>query len=163
MNELKYCPRCERHLPLSEFGICRARPDGLNLYDKRCIRQKIALSRQRLREYKLARGLTGRKRVSRPSARSVARVLRKLSPAERVREIIRSKASSLSDIILAARLPTDEVTDIIAHLLLDNRDIRTAMVGDTRMYFTSDGQIRRTPIRPREPRSYGVSSVYFAV
>src|SRR5947208_1960404 len=53
--ELKTCPRCEESLPLSEFGICRARKDGLNLYCKRCIRQKIALSRAALREYKNAR------------------------------------------------------------------------------------------------------------
>src|SRR5207253_7831545 len=53
--ELKRCPRCEESLPLSEFGVCRARKDGLNLYCKRCIRQKISLSRQALREYKKAR------------------------------------------------------------------------------------------------------------
>lgn len=53
--ELKKCPRCEESLPLSEFGVCRARKDGLNLYCKGCIRQKIAHSRQALREYKNAR------------------------------------------------------------------------------------------------------------
>src|ERR1700724_3161030 len=53
--ELKRCPRCEESLSLSEFGVCRARKDGLNLYCKRCIRQKIAQSRQALREYKNAR------------------------------------------------------------------------------------------------------------
>src|SRR5262252_7901843 len=57
--ELKRCPRCEESLPLSEFGVCRARKDGLNLYCKRCIRQKIALSRQALREYKNARSKHG--------------------------------------------------------------------------------------------------------
>ena len=40
--ELKRCPRCEESLPISEFGVCRARKDGLNLYCKGCIRQKIA-------------------------------------------------------------------------------------------------------------------------
>ena len=35
-------------------SLSRAK-DGLNLYCKRCIRQKIALSRQALREYKKAR------------------------------------------------------------------------------------------------------------
>jgi hypothetical protein len=57
--ELKRCPRCEESLPLSEYGVCRARKDGLNLYCKRCIRQKIALSRQALREYKSARSKHG--------------------------------------------------------------------------------------------------------
>src|SRR5207302_4250050 len=53
--ELKRCSRCEESLPVIEFGVCRARKDGLNLYCKRCIRQKIAHSRQALREYKNAR------------------------------------------------------------------------------------------------------------
>src|SRR5205809_6239393 len=97
--ELKRCPRCEESLPLSEFGICRARKDGLNLYCKRCIRQKIALSRQALREYKTARskhsgGGATKSRVTLDSKsgfspRRIARMLRKLSPADRVREAIR--------------------------------------------------------------------------
>src|SRR6266849_5896015 len=91
--ELKRCPRCEELLPLSEFGVCRARKDGLNLYCKRCIRQKIALSRQALREYKKARVKHGstapsdRSRLtiaakSSFSSRRIARMLRKLSPAD---------------------------------------------------------------------------------
>src|SRR5258708_8149773 len=90
--ELKKCPRCEESLPLSEFGVCRARKDGLNLYCKRCIRQKIAQSRQALREYKNARikhgsqAVEGRSRVtidpnSAFSARPLSRLLPKLSPA----------------------------------------------------------------------------------
>src|SRR5215831_184322 len=89
--ELKRCPRCEESLPLSEFGVCRARKDGLNLYCKRCIRQKIALSRQALREYKNARSKHGANSVSSRrltveaklgfSPRRIARMLRKLSPA----------------------------------------------------------------------------------
>src|SRR5438874_12897318 len=88
--ELKRCPRCEESLPLSEFGICRARKDGLNLYCKRCIRQKIALSRAALREYKSARVKHGGSDKSRPaidvadfSPRRIARMLRTLSPADR--------------------------------------------------------------------------------
>src|SRR5438094_8396102 len=91
--ELKRCPRCEESLPLSEFGLCRARKDGLNLYCKRCIRQKIALSRQALREYKNARSKhgvttgTSRSRMTIEaklgfSPRGTARMLRKLAPAD---------------------------------------------------------------------------------
>src|SRR3989440_10435419 len=94
--EWKRCPRCEESLPLSEFGVCRARKDGLNLYCKRCIRQKISLSRQALREYKKARGKHGSAISSDSSrlrldtktslnSRRIARMLRKLSPADRVR------------------------------------------------------------------------------
>src|SRR2546429_7869116 len=97
--ELKTCPRCEESLPLSEFVICRARKDGLNLYCKRCIRQKITQSRQALREYKNARIKHGTPIAEKSqtvsevklnfSPRRIARMLRKLSPADRVREAIR--------------------------------------------------------------------------
>jgi hypothetical protein len=122
-------------LPLSEFGVCRARKDGLNLYCKRCIRQKIALSRQALREYKKARGkhtsLTSadQSRVTLDnktslSSRRIARMLRKLSPADRVREAIRCGADTQKEIVQVTKLPKDEVCDAIANLLLWTREIR---------------------------------------
>ena len=118
--ELKRCPRCEEALPLSEFGVCRARKDGLNLYCKRCIRQKISLSRQALREYKKARGKHGGTISSDSSrlaldakaslnSRRIARMLRKLSPADRVREAIRCGAHTQKEIAHVTKLPKDEV------------------------------------------------------
>ena len=115
--ELKKCPRCEESLPLSEFGVCRARKDGLNLYCKRCIRQKIALSRQALREYKKARVKHGSSSTDRSrltinsksvfSSRRIARMLRKLSPADRVREAIRCGAHTQKEIAQVTKLPKD--------------------------------------------------------
>jgi hypothetical protein len=147
--ELKKCPRCEESLPLSEFGVCRARKDGLNLYCKRCIRQKIAQSRQALREYKNARikhgsqAVEGRSRVtidakSGFSARRIARMLRKLSPADRVREAIRCGARTQKEIAHVTKLPKDEVCDALANLLLWSREIRTQVVSHTRMYFVNE-------------------------
>lgn len=145
--ELKRCPRCEESLPLSEFGVCRARKDGLNLYCKRCIRQKIALSRQALREYKKARGKhntsTERARLtvdpkSAISSRRIARMLRKLSPADRVREAIRCGAHTQKEIALVTKLPKDEVCDALANLLLWTREIRTQIVRHQRMYFVNE-------------------------
>jgi hypothetical protein len=147
--ELKRCPRCEESLPLSEFGVCRARKDGLNLYCKRCIRQKIALSRQALREYKSARSKLGASSVSpRPrltietklgfSPRRIARMLRKLSPADRVREAIRCGARTQKEIAQATKLPKDEVCDALANLLLWTREIRTDVINHTRMYFVNE-------------------------
>jgi hypothetical protein len=147
--ELKRCPRCEESLPLSEFGVCRARKDGLNLYCKRCIRQKIAQSRQALREYKNARIKHGapvapeRSRVaidakSGFSPRRIARMLRKLSPADRVREAIRCGARTQKEIAQVTRLPKDEVCDALANLLLWTREIRTQIVNHTRMYFVNE-------------------------
>src|SRR6185436_8804607 len=145
--ELKRCPRCEEALPLSEFGVCRARKDGLNLYCKRCIRQKIALSRQALREYKTARSKhgtgAGKSRVTLDaksgfSPRRIARMLRKLSPADRVREAIRCGARTQKEIAAVTKLPKDEVCDALANLLLWTREIRTQIVNHTRMYFVNE-------------------------
>jgi hypothetical protein len=146
--ELKRCPRCEESLPLSEFGVCRARKDGLNLYCKRCIRQKIALSRQALREYKKARGKHGSSissdtRVALDSktslsSRRIARMLRKLSPADRVREAIRCGAHTQKEIAQVTKLPKDEVCDALANLLLWTREIRTQIVRHQRMYFVNE-------------------------
>ena len=51
----KNCPICSQQLPLSEFGVCRARKDGRNLYCKSCIRKKVTDSRRALKEYRSAR------------------------------------------------------------------------------------------------------------
>ncbi|HMJ25274.1 MAG TPA: hypothetical protein VK475_05575 [Pyrinomonadaceae bacterium] len=147
--ELKRCPRCEESLPQLEFGVCRARKDGLNLYCKRCIRQKIAHSRQALREYKNARikhGTTAGPDKSRVSIdaksgfspRRIARMLRKLSPADRVREAIRCGARTQKEIAHVTRLPKDEVCDALANLLLWTREIRTQVINHTRMYFVNE-------------------------
>jgi len=145
--DLKRCPRCEEALPVSEFGICRARKDGLNLYCKRCIRQKISLSRQALREYKTARnkhtGSSTKSRISLDtkagfSPRRIARMLRKLSPADRVREAIRCGARTQTEIAHVTRLPKDEVCDALANLLLWTREIRTQIVNHQRMYFVNE-------------------------
>jgi len=147
--DLKRCPRCEESLPLLEFGVCRARKDGLNLYCKRCIRQKIAHSRQALREYKSARIKHGTNAVStRPrvaidatsgfSPRRIARMLRKLSPADRVREAIRCGARTQKEIAQVTKLPKDEVCDALANLLLWTREIRTDVINHTRMYFVNE-------------------------
>jgi hypothetical protein len=156
--ELKKCPRCEESLPLSEFGVCRARKDGLNLYCKGCIRQKIAHSRQALREYKNARIKQGatvvaeRSRVSIDSKsgfspRRIARMLRKLSPADRVREAIRCGARTQKEIAQVTRLPKDEVCDALANLLLWTREIRTQVVHHTRMYFVNEASEELTRAR----------------
>ena len=148
-DELKRCPRCEEALPLSEFGVCRARKDGLNLYCKRCIRQKISQSRQALREYKSARikqgthSLPGTSQVTIDtkagfSPRRIARMLRKLSPADRVREAIRCGARTQKEIALVTKLPKDEVCDALANLLLWTREIRTEVINHTRMYFVNE-------------------------
>ncbi len=174
--ELKRCPRCEESLPLSEFGVCRARKDGLNLYCKRCIRQKIAQSRQALREYKNARikhGSTVTPERSRLtidpksgfSPRRVARMLRKLSPADRVREAIRCGARTQKEIAQVTKLPKDEVCDALANLLLWTHEIRTQVVSHTRMYFVNEAteELSKTAETTQFKRKRGLNPSFSSV
>ena len=172
---MKRCPRCEESLPLSEFGVCRARKDGLNLYCKRCIRQKIALSRQALREYKKARTkhttstgsdhsrLTLDNKTS-LSSRRIARMLRKLSPADRVREAIRCGAHTQKEIAQVTKLPKDEVCDALANLLLWTREIRTQIVRHQRMYFINeDMELLAKAQAAAQKRSRGLNPSFSSV
>ena len=144
----KHCPICSQQLPLSEFGVCRARKDGRNLYCKGCIRKKVTDSRRALKEYRSAR----KRYVSQPlldtadallnesgnASTMFPRALSKLSPIERVREAIKKGARTQKEIAQQTRLGKDEIGDAIANLLLWTREIRTQTVGNTRLYFISE-------------------------
>lgn len=149
-NVTKDCPICCQTLPLSEFGICRARKDGRNLYCRSCIRKKVTDSRQALREYKTARkryvsqqasettDLPGLGEDPNTSAQCLARATSKLSPIERVREAIKKNARTQKEIAQETKLGKDEIGDALANLLLWTREIRTEVVDNTRMYFLND-------------------------
>ncbi len=65
-------------------------------------------------------------------------MLRKLSPADRVREAIRCGAHTQKEIAAVTKLPKDEVCDALANLLLWTREIRTQIVRHQRMYFVNE-------------------------
>jgi hypothetical protein len=148
--ETKDCPLCNQALLLSEFGICRARKNGRNLYCKSCIRKKVTDSRQALREYKSARKRYVALQTSESNeslladseshnaAQHVTRVISKLSPIERVREAIKKNARTQKEIAQETKLGKDEIGDALANLLLWTREIRTRVIGNTRMYFINE-------------------------
>lgn len=140
----KTCPICSSELPLSEFGICRARKDGRNLYCKSCIRKKVTESRRALKEYRSAR----KRYVNQPLGDSAvysdgdgggySRAMSKLSPVERVREAIRKGARTQKEIAQETRLGKDEIGEAIANLLLWTREIKTEIVDNTRHYSLNE-------------------------
>src|ERR1044072_2999234 len=145
--QVKNCPICSNELPISEFGICRARKDGRNLYCKSCIRQKVTQSRRALKEYKTAR----KKYISQQvdiaellsndysaSGHYHAKAMRKLSPVERVRDAIRRGSRTQREIAQETKLGKDEIGAALANLLLLTHEIRTQVVDNTRLYFLND-------------------------
>src|SRR6185295_6119094 len=114
---VKHCPICTQELPISEFGICRARKDGRNLYCKSCIRNKVTESRRALKEYKTARKKYIAQQVDMSDLmtddplthRYAAKSISKLSPVERVRESIRRGARTQKEIAQETKLGKDEI------------------------------------------------------
>lgn len=158
--ETKGCPICSKLLPLSEFGICRARKDGRNLYCKVCIRRKVTDSRKALREYKSRKRYvqvletvpaTSESDLTSP-VQYTLRVVNKLSPVERVREAIRHGARTQKEMAQATKLGKDEIGDALANLLLWTREIKTAMVDNTRLYFINEPTVLQNGTNLRVPR-----------
>jgi hypothetical protein len=172
--ETKLCPICSQSLPLAEFGVCRARKDGRNLYCKTCIRKKVTDSRRALKEYKTAR----KKYVAEASTQATdllseesgtvatpyTRLASRLSPAERVKDAIRRGARTQKEIALETKLGKDEIGDALANLLLWTREVRTQVVNNTRVYLLNEctelvgtAADARIPRRKREvPSSFSV-------
>ena len=169
VQESKHCPICSSDLPISEFGICRARKDGRNLYCKSCIRNKVTQSRRALKEYKsvrkrcIAQHIEMTEQISDNASASqyALRSTSKLSPVDRVREAIRKGARTQREIAQETKLGKDEIGDALANLLLWTREIRTQVVDNTRMYFLNEAgeavfeeQVQLPPRKRDVPSSF---------
>jgi hypothetical protein len=169
--ELKHCPRCEETLPLSEFGVCRSRKDGLNLYCKRCIRQKIADARTQLKDYKRKDPNHGNRNLHvialTPQGRLNLRRLRKLSHADRVlRSLGIVGTQSFKELRYSCSLTEEQLSEALAHVVGFGLPVGTRNGTDPRVYFLKakaeviaqleDQKSRdsQTPARVQIPRPY---------
>ena len=161
----KHCPICAQDLLISQFGICRARKDGRNLYCKSCIRNKVTQSRRALKEYKSARKKYIAQQIeiseylsheSSYGGSQPSKPLSKLSPVERVRDSIRRGARTQKEIAQDTKLGKDEIGDALANLLLWTREIRTQIVDNTRTYYLNDAadaaDLDDAPVLPARKR-----------
>ena len=149
----KLCPRCNLELQLSEFGISRARKDGLNIYCKACNRDRTNASRQaarerraRLKDIRDGAGddvaeqfIVPRQPVPGGSARTfLGRTLNTLTPAERIKEAIRLGPKTQKQLLEETKLSKDEIGEALADLILWTHEIRTVVSGETRLYFLNE-------------------------
>jgi hypothetical protein len=148
-HNAKQCPICSQVLPVTEFGTCRARKDGHNLYCKSCIRQKVSESRRAQKAYRSVREQYVVSEQTQPEIALVsdasfadsddeAHEFLRLTPAGRVREAIRKGARTQKEIASRTKLGKDEIGDALANLLLWTYEIRTRVVDNTRMYFINE-------------------------
>lgn len=146
--ELKWCPDCEKDLPLTDFGVNKARKDGLNLYCKRSARQKTRDFRQDLRDADEGRrnSQSSATTLTTESTKKKRRNRRKLvpfnkrpgfmdlAPIDRVRLALQAKIQIREKIAVAVKLSVDEVDDELAVLIMDTHEVKAKIVGEDRIY-----------------------------
>lgn len=133
--QLRHCPICSRDLPISEFGIVRSRPDGLNLYCKADIRKKVNAQRKAIREYKALRKRYQVQGINYRVEAFELKPLSQLSPTERVRDAIVRGKRTQAEIRSETKLGKDEIGDALANLILWTEEVKTKVINGTRMYF----------------------------
>lgn len=145
------CPECGKDLPEAAFGVVQARKSGRNLYCKSCIRKKSVESRKAFKEYGACK--------ERIPEELRLRYVRKLTPADRVRQAIENGARTQKEIAQGTRLSKDEVGDALAHLLLWTKEIRTAVVDKKRVYLLSEP--RQSKSNEPSPPGFSFSTLSF--
>jgi phage-related tail protein len=141
--QTKVCPLCTGPLPISRFGLCRARSDGRNLYCMSCIRQKVSNQRKDLKEYKAAQKRAEEQRRALGLQTESIKSYRKLTPVEKVKEAIQNGARTQAQIRAETRLHIDVIGDALANLLLWSNEIKTQVVEGRRVYVVNT--IREQP------------------
>ena len=133
--ETKHCPICTNDLPVSEFGICRARRDGRNLYCKACIRQKVSKQRRAFKAYKAARKKYEQDVQCGLVEPVKAEPVVKLSPIQKFKQAIENGYRTQEEIRVETKLSIDTIGDALVNLLLWRHEIKSQLVNGERIYL----------------------------
>lgn len=128
--ELK-CPDCGQEDP-NEFGICRARKTGRNLYCKGCIRKRVYTGRDRVQEIRQAQKWAQRPAPQERAERkpSIASGPDPRSPVSRVQQAISEGYNTRDAIKKRARLTEDQVSNALAILMFDAKSVAVSRAGE---------------------------------
>jgi hypothetical protein len=124
------CPRCNRDdLTEEDFGVCRARPSGRNLYCRSCNRASVYALRKTLRERKVIQAM----------ARQNAHPIRifNFPPELKVLSAIKSGAKTQDEIARQSKLPFDELGLVLVKLIIEERKVVTRVTNEQREYFVA--------------------------
>lgn len=129
------CPKCDEDKPRSEFGICRARESGRNLYCRPCIRETVYAGRARVKQMKVERQAARQKLIIQRKPFLMA----SLTPTQKVCKAIMGGCRTRYQIKYETRLPLGEVCDVLA-VLVDDQLIGVARVeGEAHFYPRVNG------------------------
>lgn len=129
---MKRCPVCNRDLDIDEFGICRPRKDGRNLYCKECIREKVKQHRRLKKTYRQAQ----KSLLEQPDRKPlVMSPVPRITTIDKVRIAIERGARTREEIKDASCLDWDEVTDALAILAFDQRTIQLQKVNSEARFY----------------------------
>jgi hypothetical protein len=130
-QSLRQCYRCQEFLPQARFGVRRASKDGLNTYCKNCIHNKIKEGRLRDRERRAnIKALLD----SKPLTECVTP---KQRAAGLIKEALRAAAGPLTqeELRRGTHLGRETLCDALAELILWQREVRSLVVGERRVYL----------------------------
>lgn len=130
----KYCPKCDKDLPIDSFGVCKSRSDGRNGYCRVCIVATVKAFRQRKREMKAA--IKERQRIMEALERkpSVTSPYVPLSALAKVRNAVRDGCMTRDEIRARTKLQWDHLCEALAELTFQQGVLRIERVGSKREF-----------------------------
>jgi predicted Rossmann fold nucleotide-binding protein DprA/Smf involved in DNA uptake len=142
------CPICNPHdepdkrLAISEFGVCRARKSGRNLYCKACVRKKVTDSRKTVKEHKNRNNFSNGDPPIHSNgdgdcdegSQIVWSTQNRLTPEEKVLASLKESPKTPKQVARDTKLSLEAVDIILTEMALHTREVKSEIQGDDRVY-----------------------------